>query len=85
MRVLWWSGWGGGSRVWCVPLPVGETPTVSHPLYSSSGGPYIWCPMGAVCWGDILAPLQQLDHGCHLSVRQLMSLHLVSKFKRCRM
>lgn len=33
--------------------------------------------------GDLPAPLQQLDHGCHLSVRRLMPLHLVSKFKLC--
>lgn len=36
---------------------------------------------GCCLQGNILEPLQQLDQGCHLSVRHLMLSHLVSKFK----
>lgn len=59
-----------GSRVWCVPEPGGggQAPTAPLSSNSSSGGrPLV--PCGCLP-EDIPAPLQQLDHGCHPSMRQ---------------
>lgn len=76
-------GWGEQGVV-CAPPSGGDTHCLS-PLVFLLWRALHMVPYGCCLLGDILAPLQQLDHGCHLSVRQLMSLHLVSKFKRCRM
>lgn len=75
------SGWWGAGCGVC-PIPVEGTPTAPFPYIPPPGGP-AYGALQCCLLGDIPAPLQQLDHGCHLSVRQLMPLHLASKFKLC--
>lgn len=59
-----------GSRVWCVPEPPvgGQTPTAPLLQFLLWRLPLV--PCGCCLPEDIPAPLQQLDHGCHPSVRQ---------------
>lgn len=77
----------GAGYVVCVPSPWGDTRCPSALEF-----PLWWAlpmlPVGAVCQGtaqQTCSWTMQLDHDCHLSVRQLMSLHLVAKFKLFRM
>lgn len=65
-----------------MPLPGGGDTASPFPPHSTSGGPRMWA-LQCCLLGDLPAPLQQLDHGCRLSVRRLMPLHLVSKFRLC--
>ena len=74
--------WFGGSVWWGAGCGVCPSPVEEAPHYPSS---LLWwalhvVPCGAVCWGHRSTPAAAGPR-CHLSVRQLMSLDLVSKFK----
>lgn len=64
----------------CAPSQRGRHPRLPSPGIPPLAGP-IDGALQVLFAGGHPSTLPQLDHGCHLSVRQPMSLHLVSKFK----